>query len=359
MIRTVHRWAGGVVGVFLALVGFTGALLAHREAWMMWGKPTDGPTLPPADLTATAAADAELAARFLVLPSERFGHAIVMAEGEAGAYLTPAGEIAARWTSRWERPEEWMFDLHATLLAGEPGELINGLFALAGLVFIVTGVLLWWPARRLFEVRLWPRSMKRTQIIRHHRDLGVVLAPLLTVSLLTGALLTLRPLAIGLMLPFSSPAELRSATAAPAVEASGLSPDFDWRAAFTTATTHFPLAVVRVVGIPRQPNQPIFIRMRQPGEWVDRGRTMVWFHPQSGAVLSVEDAHIAPQGLRVYYGVLPLHTGEVGGWLWRWMVTLTGLGLAFLGTLAVWTFWFAKPAKRPLRQNPATEPAGG
>jgi uncharacterized iron-regulated membrane protein len=313
---------------------------------MMLGHAPQGPVLSAAELTATAVANPDLNARFLVMPSERFGFAIVMSEGEAGAYLTPSGEVAARWTSRWERPEEWMFDLHATLLAGEPGELINGVFALAGLMFIITGVFLWWPARRLFELRLWPRSMKRAQVIRHHRDLGIVLAPLLAVSLVTGALLTLRPLAIGLMLPFSSPAELRSATSVPPVEASGLSAGFEWNAAFAEAAARFPDATVRVVGIPRQPNQPVFIRMRQPGEWVDRGRTMVWFHPQSGAVVSAEDAHTAPRGLRVYYGVLPLHTGEVGGWIWRWLVTLTGLGMTLLGTLAVWTFWLANPPKR-------------
>lgn len=62
--------------------------------------------------------------------------------------------------------------------------------------FVVTGLILWWRPRRTFEWRLWPARMSRPAIVRHHRDLGVVVAPLLLLSLVTGAVLVFRPMTL-------------------------------------------------------------------------------------------------------------------------------------------------------------------
>lgn len=51
--------------------------------------------------------------------------------------------------------------------------------------------------------------MSRPAIVRHHRDLGVVAAPLLILALLTGAMLVFRPIA-GLILGPSAPARIET-----------------------------------------------------------------------------------------------------------------------------------------------------
>jgi uncharacterized iron-regulated membrane protein len=43
----------------------------------------------------------------------------------------------------------------------------------------------------------------------------------------------------------------------------------------------------------------------------------------------------------------PLHAGRVGGVVWKMLMTLSGLALTLLGTLAVWTFWFRR-RRRPI-----------
>lgn len=356
LVRQIHRWAGGVLGLILAIVGLSGGLLAQRHHWVAVQPQPQGQSLPPADLVAVIADAQELDARFVILPSDDFTYARVMPTGEGGAYVTAAGQVAERWTSRWTRPEEWLFDLHATLLLGSSGEVINGVLALIGVAFVVTGVILWWPSRRLFALRFWPRRLDRARIVHHHRDLGLVSAPILLVVLLTGAVLTLRPLSAGLMNLLSSPAELARSDVPAAITAVGLAEDFDWRSAFDTAHGHFPDAIVRVVGIPRAADQPVMIRMRRPGEWVERGQTMVWLHPKTGETLHIRDGHQVPKGRKVYFSVLPVHTGEVGGELWRTAITLAGVVLMVLGGFTTWTFWRA-PRGRLRRRSRSQEPA--
>jgi uncharacterized iron-regulated membrane protein len=361
MVRQIHRWAGGLLGVVLVLVGLSGALLAQRHHWIVLDGQSTATPLRSADLIATIASRRDLDARFVILPNEDFAYARVMTTGEGGAYVTAAGEVAERWTSRWARPEEWLFDLHATLLLGASGETINGVLALVGIAFLVTGIILWWPSRRLFALRPWPRRLDRARIVHHHRDLGLLSAPLLLVALLTGAILTLRPLSAGLMLLFSSPAELSRPDAPPPIVSAGLAQDFDWGAAFDAAQNQFPKAIVRVVGIPRAADQPVMIRMRQPGEWVERGQSMVWLHPQTGEILHVRDGHQVPQGRKAYFSMLPMHTGDVGGELWRAAITLAGVVLTALGGFTTWTFWRsrlgpARPRRRPREPASALQP---
>lgn len=84
-----------------------------------------------------------------------------------------------QWNSQWERPELWLFDLHHHLFGGDVGELVIGIVALCGLFFVITGLLSWWRARETFEWRLLPARMTQPAIVRHHRDLGVVVAPVI------------------------------------------------------------------------------------------------------------------------------------------------------------------------------------
>jgi surface polysaccharide O-acyltransferase-like enzyme len=58
------------------------------------------------------------------------------------------------------------------------------------LFFVISGVILWWRTRRTFQLRLWPKRMSRPSIVMRHRDLGVIAAPLLLISIVTGTMMT-------------------------------------------------------------------------------------------------------------------------------------------------------------------------
>ena len=64
--------------------------------------------------------------------------------------------------------------------------MLDTVVAIAALM--LSGVILWWRTRRTFQFRLWPKRMSRPSILMHHRDLGVVVAPLLLISIVTGTM---------------------------------------------------------------------------------------------------------------------------------------------------------------------------
>lgn len=343
-IDRIHRWTGGIIGLLLAALGLSGTLLLYEDAWLR-------ATVPHADeqrvkdIAALAATTERLLVdqsprpTGIIFPTDSLGLFKLTFEGGAGAYADQSGEIVARWTSKWDRLELWLFDFHHHLLMGETGATLGGFLALIGLGFIVTGLLLWWRTRKSFELRLLPRRFNRLNIVRHHRDLGAVISPLLIVSLLTGAMLTLRPVADFLLAPLSPPGTIKESLAAPKIKGGPLAADFDWQEMLRTVHDTFPNAELRTLGVPTRAGDLIRVRVRQPGEWLPNGRTIFWFDPADGRLAEMRDARSLPLATRAFNLLYPIHASTVGGFAYKAAMTVTGLALTLLGTLAVYTFW--------------------
>jgi len=343
----LHRWAGGLVGLLLAMMGLTGALLVHKDAWVRLPHAGDARVT---DVAALAEATQRMmtdpaGTQSIIYAGDSFGLNRLSLAGDAGAYADQAGGVVTRWASQWERPELWIFDLHHHLLAGDTGKLVLGVAALCGLFFVISGIILWWRTRKTFAFRLWPARLTRPSIVRQHRDLGIVMAPLLLLSLLTGAIFVFQPLA-GVVLGPGTQAALKSFSGAPDYKDAALAPDFDWRALVKAAHDRFPEAELRIVSAPRGARGLVTVRMRQPEEWLPNGRTMLWFAADTGALVGSRDFRTAPAQVVFYNRLYPLHAAKVGGLPYRLVMTLSGLTLGMLGTLAVWTFWFKRPKPR-------------
>lgn len=354
-VDLLHRWTGGLLGLLLAVLGLSGAILVHRDAWVILPHARDAQLQ---DLAVMVGSVERLMAgspspNAITFASRDFGLNRVRFPGEAGAYADQSGAIVARWGDKWERPELWLFDLHHYLLAGKTGALVAGWVALIGLGFIATGLILWWTRRRTFEFRLWPARMDRPGIVRQHRDFGVVVAPLLTLSLLTGAMMTLRPVADVLLTPWGSSAELRNSLAAPPTKGGASTQQLNWTRIFGETRRRFPDAEFRVLSLPEKPGGLISIRMRQAPEWLPNGRSTVWFDASDGRLVEARDALSMPRGAQMFNAVYPLHAAKVGGLPYRTVMTASGLALCFLGTLSVWTFWFRRPRARRSRNGRA------
>ncbi len=240
----------------------------------------------------------------------------------------------------------WLFDFHHYLFSGEAGAITGGVLGLIGIGFVVTGIVLWWPQRKTFRLRLWPARMTRPAIVRQHRDLGIVIAPLLFLSLLTGVTLALKPVRELVFSPLAGPAEMRAALAPPEAVGGAMPDRIDWAALLGEARRRFPDGEFRVLGLPRRPGGLISLRMKQPAEWLPNGRTTLWFDPADGRVIEARDALAFAPGPKLFNMVYPVHAARVGGLPYRLAMTLSGLALALLGTLSVWTFWFRRPKAR-------------
>ena len=352
-LDTLHRWAGGLIGLVLALMGLSGTILVHRDAWVMVPHAHDAKVHDVgliAEATARMMADPTARPTNILFADDGFGLSRLNYGEGAGAYADQMGMIVTRWQSQWERPELWLFDFHHHLFAGDTGEWVIAIAGLCGLFFVLSGTILWWRQRRLYEFRLIPRRLTRPAIIRHHRDLGLVAAPLLLLSIYTGTTFVARPVTI-LTLGPSGPAAIERAFKAPKARKADLSPELDWANIVRTAHARFPQAELRSIALPRKGNGLITVRMRQPEEWLPNGRTMLWFAADTGRLVEARDARAQNWQSRVFNLFYPLHAAKVGGLAYRLLMTLSGLVLATLGSLTVWSFWFGK--RRPMRSAPA------
>lgn len=340
----LHRWIGGLIGLVLAVLGFSGALLVHKDAWVILPHASDAQVQETAVIAATVERimdDPATRPEMITFAGQNFGlNRLRFADG-SGAYTDQSGDLVTRWSSQWERPELWLFDLHHHLFAGDMGETVIGTAAIAGLFFVISGVILWTRTRKMFEFRILPKRLSRPAILRHHRDLGVVAAPLLMLALLTGSILVFRPMA-ALILGPAAPAQIDASLKPPSHPHVSLAARHDWRGLIVEARAHFPDAEIRSLSLPRQGSGLITLRMKRPDEWLPNGRTTLWFAADDGRLVKARDASRLSQTVKIYNMLYPLHAAKVGGLSYRLVMTFAGLALGLLGTLSVWSFWFAR-----------------
>lgn len=343
-IDLAHRWTGGLIGLLLAMIGLSGSILIHRDLWTIVQHKADAPvrdtSLIARAITAIMA-DPVNRPEMITFASDGFGVDRLAYRHDAGAYADQSGKVLVRWDSHWVRPELWLADFHQNLFSGETGHTVVGCLGVAGLFFVLSGIFLWWRTRRTFELRVLPKRLSRPAIVRHHRDLGIVIAPLLLLSFTTGAILVFRPLSSMLLGPGAA-VVIAKAAKPPKAGPAKLARHLDWEAVIRESRQRFPNAAFRSLSLPRKDSGLITIRMKQPWEWLPNGRTTLWFAADTGAIVEARDAARSPSQVQAYNLLYPLHAGKVGGLAYRLVMTASGLGLTLLGTLAVWTFWFRR-----------------
>jgi uncharacterized iron-regulated membrane protein len=347
-LSILHRWTGAFIGLLLALIGLSGAILLWEGEWINLPGASDPLAENAVQIAAiTDRAIAQGGLSRITFASDEIGLHLVVRDGGGGAYLSQQGLAVDQWSSQWQRPELWLFDFHHHLFSGETGETITGLAGLAGMLFVVTGLVLWWRSRRTFRIRLWPQLMAPGPVVKHHRDLGVVAAPLLLVSMLTGTMMLFEPIRSALIGKEERPkVEQRWARQPTAGEA------------LLFAKARFPDAALRRITMPHEPGGAIGVRMKRPFEWTPNGRTQLTFAVDG--TLIIQDAAAANRSATLNEKLYPVHTAKVGGLLWKLAMTASGLALAMLGLFAFWSFWRRKTdhlASRRRRRHHAARPA--
>ena len=201
LLSFLHSWAGGLIGLLLALLGLSGTILVWEDQWIALPHSNEAIVQDAAALSRIVDAAGSDLSRITFAEEGMSLHHLVFRDG-SGAYVSQNGVVVDRWQSQWERPELWLFDFHHHLFAGDAGEWATGIAGIIGLLFLVTGVILWWRSRRAFRPRLLPRSWAPGPIVAHHRDIGVVASPFLLVSLVTGIMMLFLPLRTAMLNSF-------------------------------------------------------------------------------------------------------------------------------------------------------------
>lgn len=347
VLRTIHAWAGAILSLLLIVLGLTGSLLVFENDWIALKHPEARAGFA-ADPAVLGAAAERLEADHPDLRTVDFGgpqlgtHKLYLAKKDFGI-AAPDGATLDRWTGP-ARVEAFVFDLHHHLLAGETGEIVGGVAALAAVLLVLTGLVVWVPAWRATRLRIWPRSARRADLVSSHRNLGLTAAVPILIFCLTGAGMVFNDQARALLAPNAPEPP------PPPVVGTG---DIDWPAALAAAQARFPDATLRMAGWPAGPGKPASIRLKQPGEWHPNGRTAVLIDPATSGVVRVTNAQALTRGERALHAIYPVHAGAVGGWLYEWVTVLSGLALAALGFVGTWSFLIKPRRKARFAGSPA------
>lgn len=348
LLRLLHAWIGAVLAIVLVIVGLTGSLLVFKNDYVRLSVPE-------------ARASADISAPALGAVADRLEHVlhgdleyVVFASDELGvhqatftqdryAYADSDGDVIAAWRSAG-RPEAFIYELHHFLLAGETGMKVVGWSGLIAAALAIVGLIIWLPVWRTFSLRLWPRGVRRSELLRAHRNLGVVFALPVMLFCLTGAGLIFYQTTgafLARVLPGATPEEFFP----PSDPA-----DIDWPAALAAAQAQFPQAKIRVAMWPAGPWDAARVRLKQPGEWRSDGGTTVLIDPSTSTVRGVINPRLLGPGFRLNSALHPLHAATVGGRLYDLAAFLSGLSLAMLGFVGLWSFLL-----KPRRKQKATE----
>lgn len=334
LLSWIHRWTGAFLGLVLAVLGLSGALLVWEGEWISLPgvhDPLQENVASMGAIVERAAATGELSR--VTFASDEIGlHQLVYADG-SGAYIRQNGQVVERWTSQWERPELWLFDLHHHLFARKIGETFTGIAGIAGLGFVLTGIVLWWRGRASFRPTLLPKRFKPGPIVKHHRDLGLLVAPFVTLSMLTGVMMLFEPARSVLIGVERRPKQTLRA-----------GKEVDARETLLLTKAMFPDAVLRRITLPSTSREPIVVRMRQSFEWTPNGRTQITFDPDG--TVAVENARAANISAALTEKLYPVHSAKIGGLVMKVLMTLSGLGLFVLGAFAVYSFWTRRSKRR-------------
>jgi uncharacterized iron-regulated membrane protein len=243
-------------------------------------------------------------------------------------------------------------ELHANLLSlAGMGRWLNGIGG--GFVFLlcVTGIIIWWPGRGR-----WARAMKvdrranwkRVNLDLHNATGFWLLLPIAVLAI-TGSSFTWPRqyrATVAAVLPVTAQEPPKSN-----VKNKGLTPPPSIDDLVEQARAQVPGLVLVRVGVPTGPEQVYTVFLRPAGSTGDdeapRIMTRVQFDRYTGALLRVTRPD-APRtsGDRVIEWLGPLHTGNFGGAIVKWLYVVVGLAPALLFVTGFVIWWNRVIARR-------------
>jgi uncharacterized iron-regulated membrane protein len=343
-LRALHRWVGLALAIIVVAVAATGGMLLFRDAY--YRAVYDGFERPITSAQMTARADVltkiehrwrDAGITLIKFPREGVNAYQVWFADGSEAFVSPHdASVIDRW--HWsERLPAFLFELHAHLLSDPTGSLVNGFVALVLVFMALTGILLWWPARRTaFRLRgAIPTRTAPGALLRSHAAVGAVSALPLLLFAGTGAAIVFYD---QVEVVVTALLDTTSAEQPDARIATRHEPARAWPAIIDALDRTFPEgdAVFYYPGTPD--NARLMFRKRLPGEWHPNGRSYVVIDPYSGEVVQAIDARTQGIGTRLMHAIYPLHAAKVGGTLMVLLAGFTAVTLTWLATSGAWAY---------------------
>ncbi len=338
-----HRWLGVLTLAMLLVTAVSGALLVYKQPLLRL-LVAEGATLPTGfdrqalvqeldRLVATLPADAPV---LIKAPNAEEPYWTLRYSGETPE-LYAIGSLQRYDDNLWlGELMALLFRLHTELLLGEPGEWLLLVAAFGGVVLTVTGVVLWWPARRGFRWRMalpWP--IRRPMMLHYHRHAGVLAALPLFLVLLTAAVMMWQIMIKPLLPPVTETTQSMPPSLLVAGADRGVTPSAAMTAAWSVMADGWP----SYIRLPEGGSNQYRIRFRLPGEWHPNGRTSVTVDIQNSELRVTPRADEVPASRRLLNQVYPLHSGHGMNAVYVLLVFLAGLFLLWSSVTGFLSWW--------------------
>jgi uncharacterized iron-regulated membrane protein len=321
----MHQWVGIATGLYMLLIGISGAVAVFRQDLQRAAYP---------EFFTPARAALPLASPTRVLENLRRRYP----EGRLSgidwptsrrdtflAYVTVGSEFRTVFahpvTGRvaGELPYDWirrLQDLHFDLLGGATGRRINGVGATCLLVMCVTGLIVWWPGRsrwrdglRVDTRRGWKRVNREL-----HGAIGFWATALLLIWAVTGVYFAFPQAFRSILGGVSALTVVRapeSTLPASPTPPGPLAPDVF----IASAQRRVPEARVARIVLPSTATGAFLVVMAREthGDWDSSDELSLWFDQYTGALLRIRDHRQRTAGDAMTAWIGPLHVGSFGG----------------------------------------------
>jgi vanillate O-demethylase ferredoxin subunit len=355
----IHRWAALTLGLVALVSAVTGAGMAFRAQL----EPLVYPREAPVGCTAPVGLDQILAAARMVHPKGKVDYLRIqraLRDPVALRYLNKDTLYFDHCTGQLLSSQnryggvfgmlEW---IHRGQWSAAFGNVAMGLGAFTLLFMLVgIGLYLWWPrkGRRFRDALKLNRKLRKGTPFEMglHRTIGAWVAIPLAISATTG-------------LPNAFPFVHDAITA---LDGKG-----EARPSSTSAAGALPLSAAwdRIVHLSPDPQEALIHLAQKPGDPIEifiiaadaphaNARTYLFLDAHDGHVLSYTPYAAMGRGSKIYYWMLSVHTGEVGGIFGQAILFLGAAGALVLGFTGIRT-WARRRAKKSRPRAAATGPA--
>lgn len=352
----IHLWAGLGLGLYLAAIGVTGAILLFKDESFalaypqLYSVPKAGaPTLSIDTIVESVRSKYPgHRIRRIDVPTARRDTYLIMAEN-AGAYRQIfVHPVTGAVLGQLPKPSFMSFveDVHGNLLAGTPGRIVNCILALLALLLAGTGVIIWWPgAKRWWKSLGLKVSRGGTTIRALHGTIGIWTFAFIAMFAATGSLYYFGSVVYRVLARVSPLSNVPVHYSNPNLD--GTKPRPDIQPLIDSAQKGSPDRKLWGVFLPMSEKSAIQVVLGPVGkelgrdrwEWNDSGQRNFFFDQYSGEVLQQWDTTNNTLADFVRSWPVKLHTGEFGGVGVKVLWVFTGLAPLLLFVLGVIMWW--------------------
>jgi uncharacterized iron-regulated membrane protein len=334
ILFTTHLWLGLIAGLFIALLGITGAVMAfeqeidhalHPHLWYVTAPPAARPlTLAQIGAAVERAFPGDTITAYQASTKPRLSYQVGLS-GRLVFVNQYSGELLGQ-LRLGGGPDllNVIHQLHTHLLwrgRAQVGKKVVTGAALVLLWMLLSGVYLWWPLKR---VRIsWRGTAARRSWFDVHNITGVLALALLLVLSATGVVMGFEGISTRVFyrMTGSQPApRLDLHVPVPSGKATPIGPD----SAFAIARAALPGALPFETDVPA-PGAAYLVRARYPEDRTPGGRSQVVIDSYTGRVLFAQGSRSAPAGARVVIANRAIHTGDILGVPGKVLVSLASL----------------------------------